>query len=203
MSTETTDGAARRRTGGRADRRRTDRGGADVTAAASERPGATALPERRPATDLPGRPCSIAAALHVVGERWALLAIREINLGNRRFGQIARNTGAPRDVLTARLRGLEAAGVLTRRAYQEHPPRFEYRLTAAGRDLVPVLNALRIWGDHWLVDEPPMVVEHDCGHPLHVVARCAHCGEDLDPYDPSRYRLRSQAAGWTPAGPTS
>lgn len=165
-------------------------------------PGAEA-PERRPATEMPGRPCSIAAALQVVGERWALLAIREISLGNRRFGQLARNTGAPRDVLTARLRALEAAGVLTRRTYQEHPPRFEYRLTEAGRDLVPVLNALRSWGDHWLVDEPPMVVEHACGHPLHVLARCAHCGEDLDPHDPSRYRLRSQAPGWTPAGPTA
>jgi DNA-binding HxlR family transcriptional regulator len=192
MSTKT-NGSTR----GRIERTRS---GADT--AMPERRAGAGLPERRPATDLPGRPCSIAAALQVVGERWALLAIREINLGNRRFGQIARNTGAPRDVLTARLRALEAAGVLTRLAYQQHPLRFEYRLTEAGRDLVPVLNALRLWGDRWLVDEPPMVVEHDCGHPLHAVARCAHCAEDLDPHDPSRYRLRSRAPGWTPAGPT-
>ena len=63
-----------------------------------------------PWSDLPGRPCSVAATLNLVGEKWALLAIREIGLGNRRFDQITRNTGAPRDRLAARLRALEAAG---------------------------------------------------------------------------------------------
>ncbi len=59
--------------------------------------------------DLPGRPCSVAAALSLVGERWSLLAVREIIFGNKRFDAIARNTGAPRDRLAARLRSLEAA----------------------------------------------------------------------------------------------
>ena len=83
--------------------------------------------------ELPGRPCSVAAALNLVGEKWALLAVREIAFGNKRFDAIARNTGAPRDRLAARLRALEAGGVVARRQYSEHPPRYEYELTEAGR----------------------------------------------------------------------
>ncbi|MFD5462555.1 winged helix-turn-helix transcriptional regulator [Kitasatospora sp. NPDC127059] len=65
----------------------------------------------------PGRPCSMAAALQVVGEKWALPAVRELSYGNHRFDRTARNTGAPRDRLTARLRALEEAGVGERRPY--------------------------------------------------------------------------------------
>src|SRR5215468_9228132 len=93
--------------------------------------------------DLPGRPCSVAAALNVVGEKWALLAIREISFGNKRFDQIARNTGAPRDRLAVRLRALEGAGIVVRRQYSDHPARYEYELTQAGRELREVLMAIR------------------------------------------------------------
>ena len=96
--------------------------------------------------ELPGRPCSVAAALNLVGEKWALLAVREIAFGNKRFDAIARNTGAPRDRLAARLRALEAGGVVERRQYSEHPPRYEYELTEAGLELRSVLIALRSWG---------------------------------------------------------
>ncbi|HEY5011065.1 MAG TPA: helix-turn-helix domain-containing protein, partial [Acidimicrobiales bacterium] len=77
------------------------------------------------------RTCSVARTLEIVGEKWALLAVREVFLGNRRFDEMVRRTGAPRDTLTARLKTLVAAGVLERRAVSEHPPRFEYRLTPA------------------------------------------------------------------------
>lgn len=74
--------------------------------------------------DSRGRPCAIAASLQVVAEKWALPAIREIGFGNRRCAAIARNVGAPRDVLAVRLRHPESAGVLVRLPYSEHPPRF-------------------------------------------------------------------------------
>lgn len=96
--------------------------------------------------DLPGRPCPIAASLELVGERWALLVVREIALGSTRFGDIVRGTGAPRDRIAARLKALEAGGVIGRTAYQERPERFEYHLTESGRDLLPVLDALIDWG---------------------------------------------------------
>src|SRR6476659_5764850 len=99
--------------------------------------------------DLPGRPCPIAAALELVGERWALLIVRELALGNSRFDDIVRGTGAPRDRVAARLKALDEAGVIQRRAYQAAPPRFDYQLTDSGRALLPVLDALLAWGiDH-------------------------------------------------------
>jgi DNA-binding HxlR family transcriptional regulator len=99
--------------------------------------------------DLPGRPCPIAAALDVVGERWALLIVRELALGNSRFQDIVGGTGAPRDRVAARIKALDEAGVIRRVPYQTSPPRFDYQLTDAGRALLPVLDALLAWGlDH-------------------------------------------------------
>ena len=96
-----------------------------------------------------GRPriCSIADALDVVGERWSLLVLRELAFGVHRFQDIQVNTGAPRETLALRLRKLEETGIIERRRYSDHPPRDEYLLTAAGRDLTPVLTALREWGE--------------------------------------------------------
>ena len=106
--------------------------------------------------DLPGRPCPIAAALELVGDRWALLVVRELALGNTKFSGIVAGIGAPRDRVAARLKSLEDAGVITRVAYQSAPPRFDYRLTESGRALLPVLDALLIWGKNHAVaaDDP-------------------------------------------------
>ncbi|MFE1959382.1 winged helix-turn-helix transcriptional regulator [Streptomyces sp. NPDC059479] len=93
------------------------------------------------------RVCSIADALQVVGDRWTLLVLRELGFGVHRFKDIQINTGAPRETLTLRLRKLEEAGLIERSQYLEHPPREEYLLTAAGRDISPVLAALRRWGE--------------------------------------------------------
>jgi DNA-binding HxlR family transcriptional regulator len=109
-----------------------------------------------PLAELPGRPCPIAASLELVGERWALLVVREIALGSTRFGDIVRGTGAPRDRIAARLKALEAAGVIGRTAYQERPERFDYHLTESGQDLLSVLDALLAWGDkHAVASDDP------------------------------------------------
>ena len=127
------------------------------------------------------RVCSIARTLDIVGEKWALLAIREVFLGDRRFDEMVRRTGAPRDTLAARLRTLVAAGILERRRYSEHPARFEYHLTEAGRDLYPVIATLMRWGDKYLADDgPPLVLEHTCGHRLVPQLTCQACGEPLE-----------------------
>ena len=127
------------------------------------------------------RVCSIARTLDIVGEKWALLALREVFLGDRRFDEMVRRTGAPRDTLAARLRTLTAAGVLERRPYSEHPARFEYHLTDAGRDLYPVIATLMRWGDKYLAGQegPPLVLEHSCGHQLVPELVCQACGEPL------------------------
>jgi len=129
----------------------------------------------------PPRTCSVARTLEIVGEKWALLALREVFLGNRRFDEMVRRTGAPRDTMTARLKTLVSAGVLERRPVSEHPPRFEYRLTQAGLDLYPVIVALMQWGDRYLTngDAPPMVLTHHCGEVLGAVTTCSSCGEPV------------------------
>ncbi|MDH6112999.1 DNA-binding HxlR family transcriptional regulator [Kitasatospora sp. MAP12-15] len=158
----------------------------------------TANPAPRP----PGRPCSIASALQVLGEKWALLAVRELFYGNHRFDRIVRNTGAPRDRLTARLRALEEAGVVERRRYQDRPPRYEYHLTEAGRDLAPVTQALLAWGDRWAVDEPPVTLLHQVAghppHPLDAAWLCRVCGEEAG----REVAFDIHSPGWDHAGPT-
>jgi DNA-binding HxlR family transcriptional regulator len=136
-------------------------------------------------TAVPAEPraCSIARTLEIVGEKWALLAVREVFLGNRRFDEIVRRTGAPRDTLAARLRTLVSAGILERRQYSEHPARYEYHLTGAGRDLYPVILSLMRWGDRYLAgdDGPPVVLQHHCGQILVPQLTCQSCHEPLHP----------------------
>jgi DNA-binding HxlR family transcriptional regulator len=144
----------------------------------------SAVTVRHPLEDLPGRPCSIAAALELVGERWSLLVVREVSLGNHRFSEIARGTGAPRDRLSARLNALLAAGVLEKRPYSTTPPRSGYHLTAAGRDLLPVLQGLMQWGDRWVAEEPPVRLHHSVhrhgDHAVDAEWTCRTCGEPVN-----------------------
>lgn len=124
------------------------------------------------------RACSIADTLQVVGERWTLLVVRELLHGAHRFDQIVRNTGASRDILTVRLRKLEASGIVRREPYSAHPPRWEYHLTTPGRELGDVLLTLMRWGDrHLNPEEPPVRWQHSCGQTLAPVLLCQHCGE--------------------------
>ena len=93
--------------------------------------------------------CPIARALNVVGERWTLLILRDLTVhGPRRFQDLQLSlAGASPNTLSQRLKRLEAAGVVERRFYDQHPPRAEYVLTDKGRALGPVLQALRAWGE--------------------------------------------------------
>jgi DNA-binding HxlR family transcriptional regulator len=122
----------------------------------------------------------VADALSVVGDRYALLVVREIFYGQTRFQDIAAGTGAPRDVLSARLRKLEQVGLIERRLYSERPPRHEYLLTEPGRELQPILLALKEWGDrHCNPGAEPIVLEHTCGAVFHPLTVCAACREPL------------------------
>jgi DNA-binding HxlR family transcriptional regulator len=155
--------------------------------------------ERLSPDDLKGRPCSIAGALAVVGDRWSLLAVREVMFGNHRFSEIVRNTGAPRDRLAARLKVLVESGVLERRQYQDSPPRWSYHLTQSGKALSPVLQALRQWGDDYVVDRPPMTLLHN-GHEVRGAWYCQTCGEPVRGRDLQR---EVHVQGWDLAGPVT
>ena len=96
-----------------------------------------------------GMRCSIAGALELIGDRWAVLVIRDLSFGLSRYDDLRASTGIPAATLAARLKQLIASGLVERRPYQDKPPRDEYRLTAKGRDLWMVTLALREWGDRW------------------------------------------------------
>lgn len=123
--------------------------------------------------------CSIARALSVIGDRWTLLVIREAFMRTRRFEDFQRLTKAPRPILADRLRSLVDDGILERRPYGNHPDRYEYRLTAKGLDLYPVIVSLMRWGDEWMPDDggQPVVLRHkQCGHEIHPELACPECG---------------------------
>jgi DNA-binding HxlR family transcriptional regulator len=138
--------------------------------------------ERRSFADMH---CSVAQCLEVVGEWWSMLILRDVFLGISRFDQFHERLGISRNILNQRLNRLVEAGVLTKVPYQEHPPRYDYRLTDKGRDLWPVLNAMRQWGDKYEApDGPPLVVTHKtCGHVTQAVLTCSVCGESIGPRD--------------------
>src|SRR5262249_38841913 len=91
--------------------------------------------------------CPLANALEVVGDRWTLLVVRDLLLFKKfRYGQLADSLEQiPTNILADRLRRLEKAGIVRRRVYQRHPPRYEYRLTRRGTDLMPILREMAQW----------------------------------------------------------
>jgi DNA-binding HxlR family transcriptional regulator len=137
-------------------------------------------------TEINEQDCSVAQALSVVGDRWTLLVIREAFMRTRRFEDFQARTGAPRAVLTERLNALVDHEVFERRRYSEHPDRYEYRLTAKGADLYPIVIALLGWGDRWMTDgrPPPVELRHrECGATIHPELACPSCGDWVGPKD--------------------
>lgn len=96
--------------------------------------------------------CPVAWTLAVVGSSWTALILRDLLLhGPRRFQDFQTSlAGIPPTTLSDRLKKLEAHGVIERRLYQQHPPRAEYALTPKGRDLGPVVGAMRDWGRKYM-----------------------------------------------------
>jgi len=129
--------------------------------------------------------CSVAQCLEVVGEWWSMLIVRDAFLGVTRFDQFQERLGISRNVLNQRLAHLVRAGVLERTSYNERPMRYDYRLTQSGRDLWPVLAAMRQWGDaHAAPDGPPLVLIHRaCGHVVDAVMSCSACGAPISARD--------------------
>ncbi|MGD9310627.1 MAG: helix-turn-helix domain-containing protein [Desulfosarcina sp.] len=92
--------------------------------------------------------CPVAKTLNIIGERWTILILRDLFLhGSRRFQDFVESlTGIAPNTLSSRLKVLETEGVVEREIYSDHPMRMAYRLTQKGKDLGPVLSALKTWG---------------------------------------------------------
>lgn len=121
--------------------------------------------------------CSVGRAVDLLGQPWVLLILREVSRGIRRFSDIQTHLGVSRSVLSDRLNGLVDRGLLELRDYQEPGARrrSEYALTTMGKDLYPLITALRNWGDTYLADpEGPslLATHHACGAPVRVALMC-------------------------------
>jgi DNA-binding HxlR family transcriptional regulator len=126
--------------------------------------------------------CSVARTVEVVGERWTMLILREAFLGVKRFDHIQRDLGIARNILSDRLGKLVDHEILQKRRYSERPARFEYRLTAKGRDLYPIVVTLMQWGDQHAAGPagaPVELVHGPCGQVTHASLTCDVCGEGV------------------------
>ncbi|MGI9665523.1 MAG: winged helix-turn-helix transcriptional regulator [Acidimicrobiia bacterium] len=129
--------------------------------------------------------CSVARTLEQIGERWTFLILRDSFYGIRRFADFQDSLGIAKNILASRLTSLVESGIMRKEQYQEHPPRYEYRLTEKGRDLVPMLTTLLAWGDKWATDgEDPVKLTHtDCGAVMHTMTVCGHCQEPINAFN--------------------
>jgi DNA-binding HxlR family transcriptional regulator len=128
-------------------------------------------------------PCPIARATDLVGDWWTPILLRNACAGQKRFDDFQRSLGVPRAILARRLARLVDEGLLAKELYQEHPPRYEYRLTDKGRAFFDVLAAMWRWGEDWLwpTGAPPVaLVDRETGRPVRPVVVDEHTGERLD-----------------------
>jgi DNA-binding HxlR family transcriptional regulator len=136
-------------------------------------------------------PCPIARTTDLIGDWWTPLVMREAFSGRKRFDEIQEALGIPRAVLTARLERLCDEGMLRKVPYEEHPPRYEYKLTPKGLAFYDVLAAMWRWGSDWLWDDedpmPVKLVDRDTGDEVRPVVIDEHTGERIDV---RRLRLR-------------
>src|ERR1700754_2941886 len=98
----------------------------------------------------PATLCPVARTAAVVGDRWTVLILRELFADSHRFEEIQAQSGATPQMVAARLKTLEAEGMIERRAYSERPLRHAYHLTKKGEAFYPVILAMRAWGETWL-----------------------------------------------------
>jgi DNA-binding HxlR family transcriptional regulator len=151
-------------------------------------------------SDWSGDRCPIARSLDVVGDPWVLLILRGAFQGTARFEDFRRTLGVADNVLSRRLVGMVDAGLLVRRPYRgEQRTHHEYRLTEAGADLLPVLNALTLWGEkHTRRPQPDAImtiVHTSCGAQTNSADRCSGCGEPLVADDVTWHKA------WRPESP--
>jgi DNA-binding HxlR family transcriptional regulator len=133
--------------------------------------------------DYQGQDCAMARALEVVGERWTLLIIRDAFFGVRRFNDFQAHLDVPKAVLSDRLAGLVEHGIMERIPEPRHAGRSRYELTAAGRELWPVVSALLSWGSRHSGANSRVFRHAACGTQLDEQYHCPACDVTPGPED--------------------
>lgn len=112
--------------------------------------------------DNPNANCPVCATADMLCSKWTPIVIRDLAHGNARFCELERSLhGISPRTLSLRLRELEEHGIVERRTFAEVPPRVEYRLTDKGRDLIPIVEAMRDFGNDWLCGERRKAKRHE------------------------------------------
>jgi len=164
---------------------------------ADRRPPHPGAADRRPVGDngamtgMPERDRSpLDVALQRIGDRWSLRIVEALLVGPLRFTELQGSLpGIASNVLSQRLRRLEAAGVVLATAYSRRPPRFSYQLTAAGADLAGALALLTRWGADHGGDEVEPPVHGACGSPLDARWFCPTCDQVVDTWEATGTRF--------------
>ena len=124
--------------------------------------------------------CNIAQTLNIIGDRWSLLILHQMFLGRETFKEIQDSLeGIPTNLLSERLKTLEADKLVKRSIYQSHPPRYKYSLTDKGYDLEDVFNSLILWGQKHLNKCHKKLVHENCSSVIEHKYYCPKCLKDV------------------------
>ncbi|QXH35320.1 winged helix-turn-helix transcriptional regulator [Pseudomonas muyukensis] len=136
--------------------------------------------------------CPVARALEVLGDRWALMILRDAFDGLRRFSELQKNLGLAKNILAGRLKLLVEAGLLVQQPASDGSAYKEYVLTDKGRSVFPVVVGLRQWGERFLFEaaEPRSQLLDDRAQPLETLQVRAKDGRVLGPEDCRRRVVR-------------
>ena len=148
-----------------------------------------------PATNSVGVDTTMFHSIDTFGDRWTVMLLATLFFGLHRYDEISDAMGIATNILADRLRRLLAAGIVEQRLYQDRPPRFEYHLTAKGRDLYPATVAIHDWATTWIPSPagPGLKLKHrPCGHTLRGKMICDRCDGAIDPHTVA---IRT-SAGW-------
>lgn len=128
--------------------------------------------------------CNIAQALNIIGDKWSLLILHGIMIGHHTYKEISDGLegSIASNLLSNRLKALEADGLISSELYQKHPPRYRYTLTSAGEDLNIVFNSMVLWGEKHLTTCYKRLVHTACNHTAETQYYCPHC-QTVVPHD--------------------
>ena len=126
-------------------------------------------------------PCNIAQTLNIIGDKWTLLIVHEIMLGDKSYNELlSKLTGIASNLLSGRLKSLEEDGIIKGELYQKHPPRYKSTLTEKGRDLEDVFNSIILWGSKHLDKCYKNLVDKKTGHKVEIKYYLPETKELLD-----------------------
>lgn len=126
-------------------------------------------------------PCNIAQTLNIIGDKWTLLILRQLMMGNDTYSEIQqRLDGIPTNLLSDRLKSLVDDELIASQLYQTHPPRYRYLLTKSGRDLTDVFNSIILWGERNLKECHKQLTHSECGHKVEMTYYCPDCNKIIN-----------------------